>query len=331
MRFAIIGAAGHYHSALSAAAEDPRLALCGIAPGFAGEDMAGAVAAAQRCGMEAQYYADWREMVRREKPDICVVNTQFDMTEPIAAELLRGGTHVFGEKPSGITMAQLDDLENAHASGRARYLSMLTYYYEPPFYKAYRLIQGGAVGQVRLISAQKSYRLGKRAAFYGDIATYGGTIPWVGIHAASWAYWLSGSSAFLTAGGSASSAYNRGNGSLDIACTMQFEMADGILFTANLDYLRPECAPTHGDDRVRVAGTDGVVEVIGGQVHVLSPGLSGIAPHDDAPDHDENIFAAFCASISGKPARFNAGDCFAVTRAVLCAQQSAEQKKIIQI
>lgn len=331
MRFVIIGASGHYDSAIRAAEACPGISLCGIAPGWPGEGMAGPAAAARAAGLEAPYFDDWVEMVGRVRPDIGVVNTRFDLTEPIAARLLRMGIHVFGEKPAGITLAQLDDLELAHGEGKARYLSMLTYFYEPPFHRAYRLIRDGAVGRVRLIGAQKSYRLGKRDAFYGDIGTYGGTIPWVGVHAASWAYWLSGRSAFLSACGSASSAYNRGNGSLDVSCVMHFEMEDGILFTASLDYLRPECAPTHGDDRVRVAGTDGVVEVAGGQVSVLGGRFSGAAPQDDAHGADENIFRAFVDSIEGKPARFDARDCFAITRAVLCAQESAVRKEIVRI
>lgn len=331
MRFAIIGAAGHYGSAIEAAAADRRLNLCGIAPGHACENMAGVAASAQAAGLGAPSFDDWRQMVLRADPEVCVVNTRFDLTEPIAAHLLRGGIHVYGEKPAGITQAQLDDLQNAYAAGRAQYLSMLTYFYEAPFYKAYRLIRDGVVGRVRLISAQKSYRLGKRDAFYGDLRTYGGTIPWVGIHAAAWAHWLSGRSAFLTACGHASSACNGGNGSLDVSCVMQFTMEDEILFNANIDYLRPACAPSHGDDRVRVAGTEGIVEVTGGRVHVLSPGFTGVAPHDDVPGHDDNIFAAFVNSIGGSPARFDARDCFAITRAVLCAQESAVAGRSIRV
>ena len=36
---------------------------------------------------------------------------------------------------------------------------------------------------------------------------------------------------------------------------------EGAIATVSLDYLRPESASTHGDERVRIAGTEGVLEL----------------------------------------------------------------------
>ena len=323
MKFAIIGAQGHWQDTIHAMNLDDSLCLCGVAPGVPGEDISPLSA------LDAPCFEDWEALVQAVKPDICVVNTVFFHNEPIAAALLRQGIHVYAEKPCATTLAQLDDLREAYAQGNAAYLAMLTYYYDPVFQKAADLVLSGAVGKARLISAQKSYRLGKRPLFYHDPALYGGTIPWVGIHAAAWAWQLSGGAAFQTASAMASAAHNMEHGALDVSCVMQLRMAGDILLTANIDYLRPEYAPSHGDDRLRVAGTEGIVEVRDGQVHLLNPSYSGVVPHADIPP--DNIFAAFAASIAGSPARFCAQDCFAVTEAVLCAQQSALCGQIVQI
>ena len=53
-------------------------------------------------------------------------------------------------------------------------------------------MRDGTVGQIRLMNAQKSYKLGRRNEFYKIRSTYGGTIPWVGSHAIDWLYWFSG-------------------------------------------------------------------------------------------------------------------------------------------
>src|SRR3954451_3298074 len=37
-------------------------------------------------------------------------------------------------------------------------------------------------------------------------------------------------------------------------------MRNGGVASVTLDYLRPEPAPTHGDERLRIAGTRGVIE-----------------------------------------------------------------------
>ncbi len=42
-----------------------------------------------------------------------------------------------------------------------------------------------------------------------------------------------------------------------------FKLDNGGTAMTNLDYLRPEPAPTHGDDRLRIAGSEGVLEVLG--------------------------------------------------------------------
>ena len=61
------------------------------------------------------------------------------------------------------------------------------------FQAAREAVQQGAIGEPILISSQKSYKYGaKRPWFYKERRTYGGTIPWVGIHALDYMKWVSG-------------------------------------------------------------------------------------------------------------------------------------------
>src|SRR5207249_5088681 len=63
----------------------------------------------------------------------------------------------------------------------------------PIFRAARQAVQQGAIGEPILISSQKSYKYGaKRPWFYRERKTYGGTIPWVGIHALDYMEWVSG-------------------------------------------------------------------------------------------------------------------------------------------
>ena len=62
----------------------------------------------------------------------------------------------------------------------------------------------------------------------------------------------------------------------------------------SLDYLRPGAAPTHGDDRVRIAGTAGVLEVMDGKsILIDSNGKQEIA----VPEPEREIFSDFVDSI----------------------------------
>ena len=46
---------------------------------------------------------------------------------------------------------------------------------------------------------------------------------------------------------------------------------------AHADYLRPDAAPTHGDDRLRVAGSKGVLEIRDGRCILIT---QADGPHD---------------------------------------------------
>jgi predicted dehydrogenase len=316
-RFVIIGCQGHYGDCLGTAAQAENLTLIGIAPGFAGEDMQGIQKDCGRRGLAAPpCFASWETMAESLRPDIAVVNTRFDRNAAIAAALLRQGIHVYAEKPAGITLEQIDKVEAARDASGAVYLSMLTYYYEAPYPEAAQIVRSGALGDLCLISAQKSYRFGTRPPYFFRPEQYGGTIPWVGIHALSWAYWFSGGRPFTDLAAHRCD-IDTPQGRLDIACTVEGTLG-GIPFTAHMDYLRPDSAPTHGDDRLRAAGTKGILEIRDGQIRLL-----GIEKPNRPPPAQENIFAAFVKSIDGTPARFTAADCFAVSRAAVAAQAVA--------
>jgi hypothetical protein len=60
-----------------------------------------------------------------------------------------------------------------------------------------------------------------------------------------------------------------------------FRLANGGTATCHLDFLRPESAHTHGDDRLRIAGSEGVLEAedLDNRVKLISAkGKSGELP-----------------------------------------------------
>lgn len=306
MKVVFIGAYGHYGSAFSA---DASIDLASYAPSCADEtDLTGLSNAGKR-------YDDWREMVYTEKPDIAVVSPVYCDQAAISIELLRMGINVYCEKPGATTLEQLCELEDAYRSSTAEYRTMLTYYYDPAFKKAADMINNGVIGEPRLISAQKSYKFGtSRPAFYKDHELYGGTIPWVGIHAVTWIHWMSGQR-FESVFARGSKKSNRGYGDLDMTCTASFRLTNDVLANINIDYLNAGAA--HGDDRVRVACTDGLIEVLHNKVYLN---------HEEVEydPQDENIFDAFVNMCSGIPMRYTAEDCFDIARASLIAQKSAD-------
>ncbi len=329
MKFVLIGTqGGHYIDAIRAAKEDPNIVFAGVAPAE-NEDISMMRFAMERSGVYAPLFDNWEKMVEEVKPDIAIVSPKHYLAARISAKCLRMGMHVYGEKPCATTLEDLDMLEAAWRESGKKYASMLTYYYEVPFFKAACLLEEGAIGDIRLISAQKSYKFGsRRPDFYRVFDEYGGTIPWVGIHAISWIHWFT-KKKFLSVYAQQSTLANRGYGELDMTDVCSFSLEDEILANVNIDYLNPDSNTVHGDDRIRLAGTKGTLEIIHGQVILINENHCGpVSLEDEVP---VNIFADFVRSIEGSPARFDAEDSFAITRAALCAQKAAREHRILSI
>ena len=81
-----------------------------------------------------------------------------------------------------------------------------------------------------------------------------------GIHAFDWLLWILGDRfASVTAHGSRSA--HPDYPAVESQSGYLFHLTDHGMATVTVDYLRPEAAPTHGDERIRIAGTEGVVEI----------------------------------------------------------------------
>ena len=321
MKAVIIGSSGHYGYAL------PSITARGITvPGIAvteGEDIGRLKSALAGRGIEtAEYPAD--EIFDATAPDVAVINTIFSRSCDYACAALERGISVFLEKPAATEFAGLDRLISAWKRAKDEYPGirlggMFGIRYEAPFVTAERLVREGRIGRIILANGQKSYKMGTRPPFYSDRALYGGLIPWVSIHAIDWISHLTGS---RVADVSAlhSRAANRGNGTMESAAVMRFSLEDGAIATVTTDMLRPDNSPTHGDDRLRLMGDGGWLEVTGGKVF-----LNGNEVPLDPP---RDIFADLLDGTDEEAEtnrRLSARNLFESTRAALCARESADR------
>ncbi len=329
MKLCMIGnRGGHDKHVWDALPYLPHVQVVGIASGAPEDDVTPWLRHCDALGFTPEVFTDYRQMLDRLQPDIVTVCGPFELHAEMAAEALRRGSHVFCEKPVALTFEQLAMLKTTHAASPGLHLAtIMNLRYDPAFYTAWRAVRDGAIGTVRLINAQKSYRLGHRDGYYHDRATYGGTIPWIGVHAFDWIAWFSGQ-AFTSVYATHSTHYNQGNGDLEVSALCHFTLTNEVFASASLDYLRPSTAPSHGDDRVRIMGTDGAIEVRGGQAYLINADMEGEAVFSVACDRQ--IFQDFVEHIEGKTtAILTADDVFAVTEASLLARQSADEGRVM--
>lgn len=328
MKVAFIGASGHWKYAVNGIKTEDELQICGVSPGSKGEDISPLVHELHKDGYAPPIFDDYTKMLNEQRPDVVVVDNFFSDHAHVGIAALKRGAHLFIEKPIATTLKDLEALYRAYEESGCHLAAMHGLRYAPAFYTAWSVIRSGDIGKPRLIHTQKSYRLGSRPPFFKHRHSYGGTIPWVGSHAIDWIYWFS-TKRFRSVFASHSRQGNQDHGELETTALCHFTMEDGVFASASIDYLRPETAPSHGDDRIRVAGTKGVVEVQNGDVHVIN-GLEGVRKLE--PKDPGNIFQDFLQHIRGhKECLIGAEDSFYVTEICLRARQSADENRVVEL
>jgi predicted dehydrogenase len=317
----IIGANGHQGEVLKEVRLNPGMYhISGIAPGMAGEDIGKLKNDLSDIGQTGyKEYPDMETLFNLDKPDIAVVCSYFSQNASISTYALEKNIHVLSEKPLATRIPDYSLLKKAADQSNAKIWAMLTYRYDPRFIAAKTAVLRGDIGGIRSMQAQKSYKLGIRPAFYRNRDTYGSTLQWVGIHAIDWLSWLSGSR-FESVYAYQSNRDNLGNGDLETIAVALFTMDNDITATVNCDYYRPGKAPTHGDDRIRIVGTEGILEVTGDSVFIINGNGTIALPVPETI----SMFSDFLGYINGKDTRLTGPESFYATKASLLAAQSAE-------
>jgi len=189
-------------------------------------------------------------------------------------------------------------------------------------------VTAGLVGEVVQIAGQKSYKLGSRAPWFSKTATYGGSITWVGIHMLDLMRWTSGRE--FTAVGGFETRKGRDVGEMETATASVFQLDNGGVATLRVDYFRPETAPTHGDDRLRLVGTNGIVEYQAATGVTL---MTADAPPRtlDLPPAESLFIDYLNATYNGKAPTLPISDIYRICEVTLAAEDASSNGKMVRI
>jgi len=324
MKIVVIGGSGHSILYLPEQRMDDR-DFVAIAPGSIGETMDHILEKLAQAGYSPKVYADYREMLSAEKPDIAIVDNYYGEHARVILDAFGAGCHVLSDKPVASDLPELERIEAAWRKAGTCFAAMFTYRYDGAFFRAWQLVQEGVVGKIRLINTQKSYKLGERPEFMGHRESYGGTISWVGIHGLEWILWMTGGT--LESVTAVQAAQEAPNGvSPETTAQIQLRLNDGMMASVTIDYLNPTAAPRHGDDRIRIVGTEGVLEVL--DDHIILTNSMGVQYPESAPYIDK--LTDFMNQINGSgKCRVSAEDALTATRWALLAQMAADTNEMI--
>jgi predicted dehydrogenase len=316
----LAGLKGHQGVILAGIAELPDVRLAAVA-----DDDASALEGVPRWPSsddDTRCYTDYRQMLEEGDLDIVgVCGTDGERAETLIA-CAEAGVHILSEKPLTMTLEELEEVREAVDAARVRLSMLLTMRFEPAYRVLHEQIASGRIGEVCLASMQKSYRLGNRPEWQRDRMTFSGIVPFIGIHALDLIRWTTGRDF------TAAMAFQSNCGHPDILdmednASVALKLDNGGSASLRLDYCRPAAAPTHGDDRLRVAGSQGVIESLAGGADVT------IITQDQGPEtldlpEPQNQFVDYVSALKddrafGVPQK----DCFRMTEIVLKIRDAA--------
>lgn len=319
MKTVIIGFCGHTGYALDGIRKNPELKIAGVAtadPADVNETAAAGVIQSHGC----RFYDDYRRMLDEQRPDVAVIASRYDLNGVISLECLRRGINCFTEKAVAHDLQMLTSLKSAAAENNVRIIGMHGMRYSPEYYAAYLAVKNGEIGDPVLFTGQKSYKFGTgRPEFYKRRETYGGTILWVAVHAIDWACWIMGDMNSIQA--FHSNQHNFGHGDCEAAAAMLFSFKNGGFGTINADFYQPLRSRLRGDDRMRIAGDKGVINVHEGKAFLTTH------EHEilELPLQDGDFFGDFCREIQGRGVcRISMDDTFRVTELGIIARDNAD-------
>ena len=321
MRVGLIGLKGHYGTVLEglAAAGCELVAVC--------DDDEGTIASARswpQAAPDLATYADYREMLDRESLDVVGESGTDDRRVEVICACAERGLHVLAEKPLAYDLEQLARVRAAVATSGIQLSMLLTMRFEPAYRVVREQVAAGVIGEVCQASMQKSYRLGNRPAWQRNRATFSGIIPFIGIHGLDLIRWTSGRE-FVRAAGFAANVGHPDIGDMEDSACVALELDNGASAELRLDYCRPAAAPTHGDDRLRLAGSKGVIESLAGGAEVTLI-TSEEGPRVLELPEVRGQFANFVAAIrSAESCEVPVEDCYRITEVALRVRDAAQR------
>jgi predicted dehydrogenase len=166
MRHAVIGAAASVFNMHREALMLPEIHLVAIAD----INVAAGQQRAQELG--CAFYADYRQLLAVEQPDVVTIMTPHPLHAPIAIDALRAGCHVLVEKPIAAQVAEADAM--VEAANKAQHLLGVIFQqrFRPEVRAARRLIQEGRLGAIQHVEMAVSWT---RTAIYYREGAWRGT------------------------------------------------------------------------------------------------------------------------------------------------------------
>jgi predicted dehydrogenase len=329
LKFALLGHTGHldYYEqvlqdvpdfevvAVSLSSADESLDRFDKAPGVTGQ---------------TRRYEDYREMLDREKPDLVQSCVRPDRIPFFIEECLKRGIPVMSEKPLAMDLKTLSRLRRIAKETGVPLAPLHGYRRMKCFEALCEAVRSGRIGEPVGSTSQISYRWGQqRPPYFRSRDTFPGVVPFIGTHIIDWLMWCHGD-LFVEAIGWENKSIRPEFPACASRADFLLKMRNGGVAAASLDFMRPSQAPTHGDERVRIVGSKGIVESLANQ------GTASLISEENGPEELENPptehwYTRFVKSVRGDGSSFiTIEEAFRATEIAIKVQQAIDTGKPVR-
>jgi predicted dehydrogenase len=330
MRLGLIGSTGHWQAYAPAIGRVPGLTLVAVAAAGP-EETTGAFDHAPGETIDTHRYDDARKMLDTERLDVVQVACRNDRIPVWAKICLERGLPVMAEKPLAMDLATLEGLFHVAQKTKAALVPMHTMRGVPELAAVQKAVRAGDIGEPMMSFSQKTYKWGTtRPDFYRNRATFPGLAPWVGIHAFDWLHWILGD-VFTEVLGREGTTARPDFPACGSHAAFMLTMRNGGVSSVTLDYLRPAAAPSHADERLRIAGARGVIETTLIEHRVILT-TADAGPHSLSLEPQTDVFTRFARSLSGEsPPPLTLHQACRITELAIKAQQAADSGRAVSL
>ena len=317
IRLGILGLEGHISEVLDPLPQLPDVELAAVSD-------ADAAQRAKAAKYPARQYTDHLDLLNHERLDVAALCGNHGERQALLLECAKRKINVVSEKPLALNTADLDEVRRAVAASGIHLSMLISMRFLPEFQALREAVASGQIGEVVQVTAQKSYKLGQRPEWMKHRKSYGGTIPFIGIHLVDLMRFTTGRELIHLASHEARVGHPE-IGEMENTAVSLYRLDNGGNGSFHLDYCRPESADSHGDDRLRIAGTEGVVEYQESIGVTLMPARGPQRKISPLPPA-KSFFIDYLESVyAGKPAGLSLEDIYRANEIVLTARDAADR------
>ncbi|MGK5508594.1 Gfo/Idh/MocA family protein [Brevibacillus formosus] len=205
-------------------------------------------------------YADYREMVLKEKPDIVVITLPHYLHKEAAVWSAGQGCHILLEKPMALNAAECEEIIQAAKRSNVTLVVGHTQHFKPENRKAKEMIAQGSLGKLVMINDTRHlhyFREGRPDWFFEKAKAGGGIMMNLGAHSVDKIQWLTGSRIVRV---KASLSHFGGRGDIEGSGLAFLETSTGVAATVSQSGYRG--VPK---DETELIFTDGMLKLASGK------------------------------------------------------------------